>query len=80
MENKSEKISVLKNLVKKHESHENLYLVWFDLFMNDFFALPKMEATPQFIKNLKHEGVTFFETTAYSHIQAIEQIFPKKSL
>lgn len=79
MQNITEKTLKLKNLIKTHEAKTTNYLVWFDLFMNDFFAIPKEEVLPQFINNLKNEGVTFFEATAFSHIQAIEQIFPKNT-
>lgn len=56
----------------------NEYIVWFDLFMNDYFAINKTEMSQNFKKQLETENIKTFNVTAESSIEAINVKFPKE--
>lgn len=56
----------------------NEYIVWFDLFMNDYFAINKTEMSQSFKKQLETENIKTFNVTAESSIEAINVKFPKE--
>ena len=56
----------------------NEYIVWFDLFMNDYFAINKTEMSQSIKKQLETENIKTFNVTAESSIEAINVKFPKE--
>lgn len=56
----------------------NEYIVWFDLFMNDYFAINKTEMSQNFKNQLETENIKTFNVTAESSIEAINVKFPKE--
>lgn len=56
----------------------NEYIVWFDLFMNDYFVINKTEMSQSFKKQLETENIKTFNVTAESSIEAINVKFPKE--
>lgn len=56
----------------------NEYIVWFDLFMNDYFAINKTEMSQNFKNQLEKENIKTFNVTAESSIEAINVKFPKE--
>lgn len=55
------------------------YNVWYDLLLEDFFSIKVSEMTISFEKQLMREKAKFHRVDANSHIEAINQVFPKEN-
>ena len=54
------------------------YFVWFDLLMEDYFAIKSHDMTEELKIQLRKEQVKINEVFSNSTIEAINQIFPKE--
>jgi hypothetical protein len=54
------------------------YFVWFDLLMEDYFAIKSKNMTSELKRQLKSEHVKIIEIFANSTIEAINLTFPKE--
>lgn len=61
------------------KNNNEIYLVWYDLELNDYFAIEKNSVETLFYENLKKEGVIFYEVLAKSLTEAINKKFPKET-
>lgn len=54
------------------------FLVWYDLLLEDYFAIEKEAVEPNFLQQLKNENVKIFEVMANGIKEALNKQFPKE--